>query len=297
MLGITDYVEEIYKDFSVYANEENYLCKLKELNFQAGSIPNYEDKEIQQFYLLRYAFAYAFEYSNMYDDILSKLENINQIEVTSIGCGAMIDYWSLIKSIKERKLDYIKITYTGIDEIDWDYKFEKRKIDNVDFRKENIVDYMNSQAFFDSDIYFFPKSISEFDCDEMKAICDNFKNKKIIKDKIYFAISLRNDQWSMDRDMSKTKSIIDALRENGFEAGTLYDEYIHFKEDKGIAAYDNEFKYPDYALDYIKTLNTHCKQFYEIGENCNIDCEPKLNRWPTLKTGKICYQVIEFERM
>lgn len=41
MLGITDYVEEIYKYFSVYANEENYLCKLKELNFRAGVVPNY----------------------------------------------------------------------------------------------------------------------------------------------------------------------------------------------------------------------------------------------------------------
>lgn len=297
MQEITDYVKEIYNDFSLYVNEKNYLCKLKELNFQAGAVPNYEVKEIQQLYLLRYAFAYAFEYSNMYYNILSKIEDINQIKVTSIGCGVMIDYWALIKSIKEIGLDRIQIIYIGIDEIDWNYKFEKRKIDNVHFRKENIVDYMNSQAFFDSDIYFFPKSISEFDCDEMKAICDNFKNKEIIKDKIYFGISLRYDQWSMDRDMSKTKSIVDALRKNGFEADTSYDEYIYFKEDKGIAAYDNEFKYPDDALDYIKTLNTHCKQFCEIGENCNTDCKSKLNRWPTLKTGKICYQVIEFERM
>lgn len=148
MLGITDYVEEIYKDFSLYANEENYLCKLKDLNFQAGAIPNYEDKEIQQFYLLRYAFAYAFEYSNMYDTILSKIKNINQIEVTSIGCGAMIDYWSLIKSIKERKLDYIKITYTGIDKIDWNYKFKKRKIDKGYFKKKKYCGLYEFTSFF-----------------------------------------------------------------------------------------------------------------------------------------------------
>lgn len=297
MLEITDYVEKIYEDFILYANGENCLCELKELNFQAGAIPNYQAKEIQQLYLLRYAFAYAFEYSNMYDDILSKINNTKQIAVTSIGCGAMIDYWSLIKSVKQKRLNDIQIVYTGIDEISWNYKFKKRKEDSGCFRKENIVDYMNSQASFESDIYFFPKSISEFNCDEMTVICDNFKNKKIIKDKIYFGISLRYDQGSMDRDMCKTKAIIEALRDNGFKGNSSYDRYIHFKEDRGIAAYNNEFVYPEDALNYMKALNTRCKQFYEIGENCNIDCKPKLNRWPTLKTGKICYQVIEFERM
>lgn len=109
MLEITDYVEKIYKDFILYANGENCLCELKELNFQAGAIPDYEAKEIQQLYLLRYAFAYAFEYSNMYDDILSKINNTNQIAVTSIGCGAMIDYWSLIKSIQEKNQMIFKL--------------------------------------------------------------------------------------------------------------------------------------------------------------------------------------------
>lgn len=297
MIDITDYIEKIYGDFSLYANGENYLCELKELNFQAGAIPDYEAIEIQQLYLLRYAFAYAFEYSNMYDDILSKMESNAQIAVTSIGCGAMIDYWSLIKSIQEKRLDDIQIVYTGIDEISWNYKFKKRKEDKGCFKKENIVDYMNSQDVFDSDIYFFPKSISEFDSDEMAVICDNLKNKEIMKDKLYFGISLRYDQGSMDRDMSKTKLIMEALKDNGFKGKSSYDRYIHFKEDRGIAAYDYEFKYPEAALNYVKTLNTRCKEFCEMGQNCNPDCKPKLNRQPTLKTGKICYQVIEFERM
>lgn len=131
----------------------------------------------------------------------------------------------------------------------------------------------------------------------MNTICYSFAHKNIEKDKFYLCISLRYDQGSMDRDMSKTKSIVEALKENGFKGNCSYNSYTYFKEDRGIAAYDNEFVYPEDALKYIIALNTRCKQFCGIGENCNTDCKAKLNRWPTLKTGKICYQVIEFERM
>ena len=296
MIKITDYLENIYNDFCLYANGDNYLCELKALNFQAGAVPEYTDKNIQQLYLLRYAFAYAFEYAYMYVSILQKIED-DEIKVTSIGCGSMIDYWSLIRSLEEKGMENCQIKYTGIDEISWNYKFSKRKTDEGCFKKQNIVDYLNSQISFDSDIYFFPKSISEFDCDEMTVICDNFRNKEITKDRLYFGISLRADQGSMDRDMEKTKSIIKALNENGFRGNSSYDRYIHFVEDKGIVAYDYEFVYPNDALNYIRTLNTRCKQFVENGTNCSVDCGAYLNRWPTLKTGKICYQVIEFERM
>ena len=43
-------------------------------------------------YLLRYAFAYAFEYSRMYLDVLAQMDDVNNISVTSVGCGSMIDY-------------------------------------------------------------------------------------------------------------------------------------------------------------------------------------------------------------
>lgn len=294
MIDITEYLENIYNDFSVLANGENYLCELKKLDFQGGNLPDYANISIQQLYLLRYAFVYAFEYSKMYDTILSKIGRKEIINVASIGCGSMIDYWALTYCLGKNPC---KVRYVGIDEIDWNYKFTKRDTDEVRFLEGNAIDFFNRNEKFVSDVYFFPKSISEFSNDEIDTICDSFAHKIIEKDKFYLCISLRSDPGSMDRDMSKTKSIIEALKENGFRGNSSYDTYIYFCEDKGIAAYDSEFVYPNDALEYIRTLNIRCKKFYEIGDNCRADCKTYLNRWPTLKTGKICYQVIEFERM
>lgn len=94
MIEITKYLQTVYEDLQRYVDNDVCLCKFKELNFEAGALPDYEDINIQQLYLLRYAFAYAFEYSRMYLDVLSQMDGVNGISVTSVGCGSMIDYWS-----------------------------------------------------------------------------------------------------------------------------------------------------------------------------------------------------------
>ena len=86
MIDITQYLQGIYEDLQSYVDNDVCLCKFKELNFEAGALPDYTDINIQQLYLLRYAFAYAFEYSRMYLDVLSQMDDANHISVTSVGC-------------------------------------------------------------------------------------------------------------------------------------------------------------------------------------------------------------------
>lgn len=88
MIDITQYLQGIYEDLQSYVDNDVCLCKFKELNFEAGALPDYTDINIQQLYLLRYAFAYAFEYSGMYLDVLSQMDDANHISV--IG-GMWID--------------------------------------------------------------------------------------------------------------------------------------------------------------------------------------------------------------
>ena len=57
----------IYDDFREYMDQNVNLCMLKTLNYQAGQKPDYSDIHIQQLYLLRYVFSYAFEYKSMQD--------------------------------------------------------------------------------------------------------------------------------------------------------------------------------------------------------------------------------------
>ena len=296
MIEITEYLETIFEDFKSYIDNDTNLCTLKTLNFEAGALPDYNDVNIQRLYLLRYAFAYGFEYSQMYLDVLRQIGNIEQISASSIGCGSMIDYWALVHMLENSHMLDCKVQYIGIDEIDWNYKIEKRCVDDVQFLKGNAKKYFLHNERFVSDIYFFPKSISEFSEEEMDIIANSFASKPIMKDKFFVCISLREGQGSMDRDIQKTKCLIEAIEENGFSTKWPYSQYTLFNEDKGIVTYDSDFYYPPNALEFIGKLNAECSNYRIQGYSCSRTCEKYLNRSPVLKTGHIRYQVIMFEK-
>ena len=216
MINITQYLQDIYEDLQRYVDNDVCLCKFKELNFEAGVLPDYEDINIQQLYLLRYAFAYAFEYSRMYLDVLSQMDDVNNISVISVGCGSMIDYWSLVHALEMKSKMDCSIRYVGIDIIDWNYKIPQRQNDEVHYLIGNAADIFTNNSQFISDVYFFPKSISEFSDSELNAMANSFSSKKIQKNRFFVCISLREDQGSMDRDMQKTKCLIEAISKNGF---------------------------------------------------------------------------------
>ena len=100
MITIKNYISMIYDDFREYIDQNVNLCMLKTLNYQAGQKPDYSDIHIQQLYLLRYVFSYAFEYKSMFDTLFAREKFKDSIEVASIGCGNMIDYWGLVEALK-----------------------------------------------------------------------------------------------------------------------------------------------------------------------------------------------------
>ena len=159
MIEITKYLQTVYEDLQRYVDSDVCLCKFKELNFEAGALPDYEDINIQQLYLLRYAFAYAFEYSRMYLDVLSQMDGVNGISVTSVGCGSMIDYWALVHALEmKNKLD-CGIRYVGIDKIDWNYKIPERQSDEVYYLIGNAADFFTGNSQFISDVFFFQSQL------------------------------------------------------------------------------------------------------------------------------------------
>ena len=89
MLSINDYLDNILIDFESYARSGVKLCDLKSVHYDAGRIPDYSSLHIQQLYLLRYAYAYSFEYKRMYEALLHRADFGSSIAVTSIGCGSM----------------------------------------------------------------------------------------------------------------------------------------------------------------------------------------------------------------
>ena len=297
MISITEYLQQIFDDFKgeiEYSGDT--LCGLKRLSFEAGGLPNYNDIQIQRLYLLRYVFAYAFEYTKMYEEVLQDMDNPTAISVASIGCGNGIDYWALVQALKNYWNQECNIRYVGIDEIDWNYRIEKRLQDEMIYLVGNAKQYFEKAEQLISDVYFFPKSISEFTEDEMKAIVDAFRNKTIKKDTIYLCISIRKNEYSQEIDINRTQQIYNALLQNGFVANCNYTQYTYYPNNTAICLLDYSYVYPNEALEYLKHLNEKCENYIETRKNCYRECE-YLNRQPVLTSGMICYQVIKFERL
>lgn len=296
MISIKKYISIIYDDFKDYVDKNDKLCILKSLNYQAGQKPDYSNEHIQQLYLLRYVFSYAFEYKSMFNSLFAEEKFKDSIEVASIGCGNMIDYWGLVEALGEIKSTECRIKYKGIDTIDWCYKIEAREGDEVSFTKANAAKVFTKAEALISDVYIFPKSISEFSNEEFQEICEGFKNKEVLKDKVHILISLRTDQGSMDRDMERSEKLIAAMKQNGFTTKDNATTYIHYRnEDIGIKKIDYRFEYPDDAIELLKSLNTECSTYIINKKNCLDDCK-NLNRWPILKAKNIRYQVLSFDR-
>ena len=82
-------------------------------------------------------------------------------------------------------------------------------------------------------------------------------------------------------------------KKDAFPAGLHIQLTAFFVE---IVSLDNDFQYPQGALQFVTNLNMECVN-YKIQEmNCQSDCQKYLSRWPILRVKHIRYQVIMFER-
>lgn len=182
MITINKYLEDILFDFKEYVTSGVRLCDLKEVHFDAGNLPDYSDIHVQQLYLLRYAYAYSFEYKRMYGSLIRRMNPGMEIAVTSIGCGSMIDYWALTRVVPNR----CTIRYRGIDTIDWSYRMEQRPQDDVLFRNADAAELVSKAKRLTADAYIFPKSISEFSKSDIEEICIALGEKTPLQNTVYF---------------------------------------------------------------------------------------------------------------
>lgn len=296
MFLINDILDEVLNDFKNFVENSDSLCELKDLRFDGGHTPDYSNQHIQQYYLLRYAYAYAFEYKWMYGKLLhSSYKTIpEKINILSLGTGSMLDYWAISQLLQGRK----QANYKGVDVIDWKYKIEAENDDKIEFINKDIVSYFKdfpSDTDFNPDIYIFPNSISELNPDDIGKICNQAQEKICKKDKVYFLFSLRTDKDSMNIDMKRTGLIYDALIKMGFitkDKRDVYFSIIDESQDKKIYEIDNSFCQPANVISYLADLSNKCNDLKE--NKCNDSC---LDRWPILKCRYMKYQIFSFERV
>lgn len=92
MISITDYINMKADNFKEKIANGYDLCGCDTLRFDYGNLPDYTDDLLQDVYAMRYGLAYAHEYKVMYAKMLESLKPGFKLEVTSLGCGNMIDY-------------------------------------------------------------------------------------------------------------------------------------------------------------------------------------------------------------
>lgn len=292
MMPIKNYILMVYYDFKEFVEEGHDLCMLTDLDYQAGQIPDYSDIHLQQLYFLRFTYAYAYEYKTMFLQLFQRQEWRSSIEVTSIGCGNLIDYWALAEALETSDNSGCQINYTGIDVMDWErkYKIKARQGDNVTFKKEGASSVLKKQNMLSSDVYIFPKSISEFSDEEFRNICNEFRTKKFAKQKVHILVSLRPN---FD-DKIRSEELISSMQQNDFlimKGATTKIQSI--SEDKNIWEADNKFEcYPMGVTDFLTSLNNNCINYGKCGKNC----EQSLNRCPMLNVKNVRYQILSFNR-
>lgn len=292
MRSLENYLDRIYTDFEDEVNKMDSLCALTSLNYQTRRLPKYTDIRVQQLYLLKYAYAYTYEYFLMYNKAVKALDISRKLSVVSLGCGAMTDYMGLVSLKDSRPLE---IAYTGVDPVDWSYKPVTCAQDIVDLNMGTTAGaYFGSRDELDADIYMFPKSISELSMEEVAFISDCFRFKKNKKDRFAICVSLRNSPVHRQEDLKKTDILQSAVLAGGYMQGAGNRYYFTVPEDVGIKKYEKNYNYPDRALGILKELGSRClaKNFCR----CQSQCMAGLNRYPVLKTKEICYIIMTFER-
>ena len=294
MLSINDYLDNILIDFESYARFGVKLCDLKSVHYDDGRIPDYSSFHIQQLYLLRYAYAYSFEYKRMYEALLHRADFGSSIAVTSIGCGSMLDYWALANVVPEA----CRIRYLGIDTIDLAYQISARDQDDMKFICHDAIDCLFKAKTLSADVYIFPKSISEFPASVMRRIGQIFGEKMPAGNTVFFLFSLRTDLGSLERDVNRTRALFNAMLGNGFSSNDDPNSYYHFADEwrgKKIREVDNEFRHPWDTVKFLtEDLHTCCIGY--DGEHCEGDCERRLGWWPILTCQQAQWQIFEFRK-
>lgn len=345
MLAITEYLKGIFEEFSNHCDKETQsmwelescMAQIKNNNPDSTSSKLYSNPAFQQLYLLKYAYVYGFEYLSMYNEFIEDFADREEISVVSLGCGTMLDYWALAYMLDKKNLSRPVVKYLGIDAEAWNHSLETEARDKdketFQFSKESFEHFFEKpgNGFNTHDVYFFPKSISEFSdknsenrCSDIEIMLDHLSEME--KDAAYFCISLRKKDQVDKSDIGKVQKIIDKLEETGFcveyvKCITGKESTVAELKEKGLRAENIEFirlgadqditttdaakrlgGYPeilkdDPMINYIKNLKEKC--VHQPCDDCkagrNQPCE--MNREQTMKRTKwICDLVIKFER-
>lgn len=334
--------EEFYNSLQSDDEKIDFINKLYGLNYgnrgdDEQEFANlYSVNYIQDWYVLRYMYAYAYEYKGMFTRLLTEQSLPGVIDILSIGCGNGIDYWSLREaeqSIIDNNAESERYTikYTGLDEVNWcdqwssnggNYEIYSSREQIVNYEPINAVDYLENADMLPYNVIIFPKSISEFDKDEFARICDVLGTKEFKfesgrgrvydRNEVHFLISIRKVDGISRVDRERIRLLKEAMEANDFilsNPATVPTQIEEFYMEDGspIKEHIDNFRYPvdimgfmmgmsENILEFIQRQPENTFEFTQGKSNGAIEEDVKRMFTPMLKTQYICNTIMTFRR-
>ena len=280
-----DFLSLIYEGFQL---ENDNWCDIAKSQFSHSydadyKNKNYDKRVINQFYLLKYAPIYKYEYYEMYKLFLKNFKQ-DTANIFSIGVGVGLDYWGLSDVIIDLKSN-LNIDYLGIDVIDWEYRFDIRFLQKS--LEEITINDLKNFTLGEANIFVFPKSIIEID----DTILDKFANLilDLYKDKFnvefWFLVSFIKSGDDIS-GVDKMKNFVNKFRDNGYNY-----EAIRLSNDNNFNIEKIDYtQYLDYWNTWKRDLYLHCR-------NCSHNPYCGLGDiYPMLKTKHLRYGIYKFKK-
>jgi len=295
-IDLKSFLQEVESDFMEYVGDGHDLCYLSNL-FHTEKDLDYNDPHVQQLYLLRYMYAYALENMVMYRWALSDRGNAKGLAIDSLGCGCFVDAWSMKNAATFLGYSTEGVVHTGVDRVSWNYKFANL---GSRFIKKDAAEYLMGRKTLDSDIYIFPRSISDFSLESFLKIKQAFETKTITKPIIYLMISQRKETRYVNNKEELVVKQVDKKRTADLLRALLSRDFDYFKmtceedydQNQDLRDYDKLFDYPWNTYALFDGLKWKCTS---LGTSkCLSKCP--ITRKPMLKMKHLSYNVFKFER-
>ncbi len=208
----------IIEEHMPYDRPDSYVEDILDKTYENADSEDYQyDKKLPNaIYMARYGYAYAYEYSVIYQILLGDYAD-DTFSVTSIGCGSCMDAWSLAYE-NSRLSQKKKIMYAGVDLNVWDIQFtpehgnamEKAYTNGTQVEMQypmpgndmnaDILKFFEEKTYpYEYNVLFFPKILNELSEDVMRGLLERIgKNADKFKaDRTYyFCISHSRDKYS-----------------------------------------------------------------------------------------------------
>lgn len=193
---------------------------------------NYNDPWDQACYVMRYLYAYTYEYFMIFSDILEKTDKSRNLQVLSLGCGTMSDAWALQEAAKRMKYRGT-IEYTGVDTCEWSSKYVPQTRSRIkrNFKLCKAGEYLgkcNNRSF---DIMLFPKSLGDIhknDYNDLVMTRLALGSTLPLKDEFVLAFSFIDNEQENIKDKIEMDYLLQRIRDRGYDG-----EVVKNKKCKG----------------------------------------------------------------